>query len=939
MDITDIGNRRRSGSVKDVVNIYADKVSDIDTTTLKKTKVDFSLSPSRTRDLHMARKDIGKYKESRWTAESAKADAESELSNAKNRVKDLSSLIDESSYKAKAQMTDVETLDRRGKREYGLLAEKRNENYEYAGMMKELGYVKKDLLKLKLDVAFVLDEKSRAEKEIEESSSKMIYCSRTAEALIKEIEEANEEQVLAELARLEALKELADVEAERETEANDYSSKLESTRMKLKEVMEEIDESKELEMKLSVTISDIDALQNELNLVKEMDKGVKGDESTKQVFASFRNEEESPDSSMLQTITKELEAAKKLLALVREEGFQFMASMDIIRNELKNLTDETSQLKKQKGKVDSTLQNLNSKLLRAKSKLQTVSAAEAKTKSIVISLSHTLDNLKTESDEAKKEKDLIRLEVTTTKSEIEKSEFKIDMIEEKIQGLMQELEVTKTSEVLALEKLKKLTESTMRERALEAQHCSMITISKFEYEYLTNRASAAAEVADKKVAAAEAWIEAFKASENEIMVNTKIAQRELIEGKMVEDMEVYAKGKLLARRVSNDELDNLPRKRERSSTKNLSRGMPRKTIKSNGSVTPSPRVKFQKSASPGYRHEFRMREVQRGSHTVASHGYTVARTHKHDWFILLLLVLIEIVLYIINPFYRFVGKDMMTDLKYPLKSTTVPFWAVPIYAVLLPMLIFLVVYIRRRDVYDLHHSILVRDNERKLFARAGLFFSILVTAVITEAVKNAVGRPRPDFFWRCFPDGKDVYDTFGGVICHGDKNVVKEGHMSFPSGHTSFDDYWHHWQDVFAGGLLGLVMATICYLQFFPPPYHSEVLSFNPCVSHMLDDISFPSEIARYSLKESLDATIKLIPCVLEATGLLADINLRWGPYAYFRTLEELRGTTQTPNAQTQLPEAQVENQNAQSNHGCMGLGLARDNHGSTLDEIETGRR
>ncbi|XP_019453112.1 PREDICTED: protein PLASTID MOVEMENT IMPAIRED 2-like [Lupinus angustifolius] len=932
MDITDIGNRRRSGSVKDVVNIYADKVSDIDTTTLKKTKVDFSLSPSRTRDLHMARKDIGKYKESRWTAESAKADAESELSNAKNRVKDLSSLIDESSYKAKAQMTDVETLDRRGKREYGLLAEKRNENYEYAGMMKELGYVKKDLLKLKLDVAFVLDEKSRAEKEIEESSSKMIYCSRTAEALIKEIEEANEEQVLAELARLEALKELADVEAERETEANDYSSKLESTRMKLKEVMEEIDESKELEMKLSVTISDIDALQNELNLVKEMDKGVKGDESTKQVFASFRNEEESPDSSMLQTITKELEAAKKLLALVREEGFQFMASMDIIRNELKNLTDETSQLKKQKGKVDSTLQNLNSKLLRAKSKLQTVSAAEAKTKSIVISLSHTLDNLKTESDEAKKEKDLIRLEVTTTKSEIEKSEFKIDMIEEKIQGLMQELEVTKTSEVLALEKLKKLTESTMRERALEAQHCSMITISKFEYEYLTNRASAAAEVADKKVAAAEAWIEAFKASENEIMVNTKIAQRELIEGKMVEDMEVYAKGKLLARRVSNDELDNLPRKRERSSTKNLSRGMPRKTIKSNGSVTPSPRVKFQKSASPGYRHvspftikkrtkEFRMREVQRGSHTVASHGYTVARTHKHDWFILLLLVLIEIVLYIINPFYRFVGKDMMTDLKYPLKSTTVPFWAVPIYAVLLPMLIFLVVYIRRRDVYDLHHSIL------------GLFFSILVTAVITEAVKNAVGRPRPDFFWRCFPDGKDVYDTFGGVICHGDKNVVKEGHMSFPSGHTSWsfaglgflslylsgkikafdstghvaklcivllplifaslvgislvDDYWHHWQDVFAGGLLGLVMATICYLQFFPPPYHSE----------------------------------------------------GWGPYAYFRTLEELRGTTQTPNAQTQLPEAQVENQNAQSNHGCMGLGLARDNHGSTLDEIETGRR
>ena len=71
-----------------------------------------------------------------------------------------------------------------------------------------------------------------------------------------------------------------------------------------------------------------------------------------------------------------------------------------------------------------------------------------------------------------------------------------------------------------------------------------------------------------------------------------------------------------------------------------------------------------------------MKEVQLGSHTVWSHGATVARTHMHDWLILLLLVVIEVVLYIIHPFYRFVGKDMMDDLRYPLKSNTVPFWAV-----------------------------------------------------------------------------------------------------------------------------------------------------------------------------------------------------------------------------------------------------------------------
>ncbi|KAI3976583.1 hypothetical protein MKX01_008441 [Papaver californicum] len=252
-----------------------------------------------------------------------------------------------------------------------------------------------------------------------------------------------------------------------------------------------------------------------------------------------------------------------------------------------------------------------------------------------------------------------------------------------------------------------------------------------------------------------------------------------------------------------------------------------------------------------------MPEIQLGACTLRTHGVKLARAHMHDWLILLLLMVIEVVLNVIEPFHRFVGQDMMTDLMYPLQGNTVPFWGVPLVAILLPMAIIAGIYFYRRDVYDLHHAIL------------GLLFAVLITGVLTDAIKDAVGRPRPDFFWRCFPDGKGVFDTVTkNVQCTGDKKVIKEGHKSFPSGHTSWsfaglgflawylagkirvfdrkghvaklcllflpllvaslvgvsrvDDYWHHWQDVFAGGLLGMTVASICYLQFFPPPYDTD---------------------------------------------------------------------------------------------------------------------
>ncbi|KAI3848417.1 hypothetical protein MKX03_036265 [Papaver bracteatum] len=292
-------------------------------------------------------------------------------------------------------------------------------------------------------------------------------------------------------------------------------------------------------------------------------------------------------------------------------------------------------------------------------------------------------------------------------------------------------------------------------------------------------------------------------------------------------------------------------------------------------------------------------------HTVRSHGARVARSHIYDWIILFLLMVLYLIIYLVHPFRRYVGRDMMTDLRFPLKEVTVRFWVVPLYAVVLPLIIFLGFYYRRKDVYDLHHSIL------------GLLFTVFTTGVLTEATKNATGRPRPDFFWRCFPDGQDFYDLAGDVICHGKESMIRDGYKSFPSGHASWsfagltflslylagkitafdqrghvgklcvvvfpllvasgvaitlvDDYFHHWVDVFGGAILGLIVATICYLQFFPPPYHTQ----------------------------------------------------SWGPYAYFRMLEELR---RNANGAGQEPQSEQINRSAHD-------------ESQVLDELEAGKR
>lgn len=108
--------------------------------------------------------------------------------------------------------------------------------------------------------------------------------------------------------------------------------------------------------------------------------------------------------------------------------------------------------------------------------------------------------------------------------------------------------------------------------------------------------------------------------------------------------------------------------------------------------------------------------------------------------------------------------------------TTRKVWSV-IYSGLVPLLVIATwTAFIRREAHIVHVSVL------------GLLATLLITSFVTDIIKNAVGRPRPDLISRCSPKkGTPDHTLIEFSECSpSDKNVLHEGFRSFPSGHSSY---------------------------------------------------------------------------------------------------------------------------------------------------------
>lgn len=458
---------------------------------------------------------MGRLKETQKFAEKEKARADLELFKAKSTARELALETEKSDAKAMAARLAARKLD--------------TDDQKYYELMRELSSTKRELSRLKLDVAAALESKVRAESLIETSKAKAMCCVSSAEKMSKEIEEVNEEHALVEIARIEAEREAREIEVRRKDEANRFSVQVEATKEQISALQRETCEAEDLEAKLAATNSDLSVLQSEMELVRAMERNFR---------ESKLLQEESETGCLLKAAEAELEEAKKELASIKEEGFRYMMSLDVIRRELTFVAKEAETLKKQERRADSSIQQLNARLVKAKSKLESASLSEERSKAIVSNMSVALQQIRAETEAAKKEKEMVAEETARTKQRVALSERRMRSAEERLRAAVAELESAKASEAVAVKKLRGVAERTMKDRASSVAQSSTVTISKAEYEYLIKGAESAKVVADKKAEAARAWIEALKAEEEEILLTAEFVEKEIKQIETARDEEV-----------------------------------------------------------------------------------------------------------------------------------------------------------------------------------------------------------------------------------------------------------------------------------------------------------------------------------------------------------------------------------------------------------------
>ncbi|EEE64600.1 hypothetical protein OsJ_19452 [Oryza sativa Japonica Group] len=148
----------------------------------------------------------------------------------------------------------------------------------------------------------------------------------------------------------------------------------------------------------------------------------------------------------LQAAEAELSSARIELESIKAEGLRFTASIERTRRETARVTDEIRRLTEQEKAASAHVQQLNAKLLKARSRLEAVTAADERADETISKLAAILRQLEDDAAAAEKEKTLADTENRRAMSDAENIDAEIAAAEKRIRESVRELGAARASE-------------------------------------------------------------------------------------------------------------------------------------------------------------------------------------------------------------------------------------------------------------------------------------------------------------------------------------------------------------------------------------------------------------------------------------------------------------------------------------------------------------
>lgn len=218
-----------------------------------------------------------------------------------------------------------------------------------------------------------------------------------------------------------------------------------------------------------------------------------------------------------------------LLEKLVEEEKSLEKSVESLKAELENVKTERSEVEAKEAEIETVAGDLNLKLSQSKSELEECVAEEGKANAALEDMMSTLNQITSETEAARREADAMRNKAEELKKEAETAHLALEETELNLRVALDEAEEAKTAEAKALGQIKSMSEKTnaVRNSTSSESGPQSITLSRDEFKSLSKRAEVSDKLADMKVAAALAQVEAVRASENETLKKLETTQEEI----------------------------------------------------------------------------------------------------------------------------------------------------------------------------------------------------------------------------------------------------------------------------------------------------------------------------------------------------------------------------------------------------------------------------